>query len=114
MTKVGDTIYCMNQYSSRSDGRNQFSPHVIAGETKFSWLVNRVSWGDADKINKKTMQQAGRNGFGATLWFTADGKQEWLFTNKYARDIGTAVQAADMDTLKKIADIIGYNWKDKS
>jgi len=110
--KIGDTVYCFDpnrrEYNAgRIIFASHFEPYKITGETKQSWLCSK---GAAErKVNKATMREAGKNGFGGWQWYTAEGKEERIWHQDHAWKIREAITAATVPQLKQIAEIIGYN-----
>lgn len=122
MLKVGDTIYKFDEnhrvYRRNADGRatggpiysEYFRPHIIAGETKLSWLSGPRG---EDKINKKTMKEAGRGSHGYQ-WHTKASMEDHLWSAIHRHEIIQRVQQASIDELKQIAALVGYSSRAKN
>lgn len=115
---VGDTIYRFDGnrrvYPKREKGEpsggpiyaEHFEAHVIGSETKQSWLITD-GYGIV-KVNKKTMRQAGSNGWGGWQWFSAEGKEANIWLNVHRHKIRNLLDGASPHQLRQVADILGY------
>lgn len=117
MLKVGDTIHKFDinhrVYARDANGRATsgaiyaefFVPFVIKGETKQSWLTG---YRGETRVNKKTLKESGKNGFGGHQWFTDDGKAAQLWLHDHRQHIIRALENGTVDQLKRVAEIVGY------
>jgi hypothetical protein len=74
----------------------------IVGETSQSWIIGYHSWKPdfkgCSKISKK-------NGYGP---FTKEQVEEEVYKHEHSYNISRSVEGADYNTLKKIAQLVGY------
>lgn len=117
MLKVGDTIYQFDEnhrvYPRDDSGRATggaiyaefFIPHVIKSETKQSWLSG---YRGEDRVNKKTMREAGRSGFHGHQWFTEEGRAAQIWLHEHRQPIVRALEHANVEQLRRVAEIVGY------
>lgn len=85
-----------------------FQPHVITGETRQSWLVQTTTWGGPDKINKQTMLEKDRSF--TYRWFSDAQKEAAIWKEHHAlRLVEYVRQVDDVDKLKQIAALVGYD-----
>lgn len=106
--KVGDTLYQLSAYGRQGDRR--WTPEVIVGETKISWLYAPFGENNPERtrINKKTMETAADYRGIKDRYFTKKAADDYDFCQKWQRPIAGAVGACrDIEQLKKIAAIIG-------
>ena len=118
MLKVGDTIWLhdINRrvYAKDVNGRSvgapifseQFTPYVISGETKKSWLI---TWGtQLIRVNKETMRSTDR--FGGCSWHTEAGKVEQIWFHEHHHKIAQKLQYGKLSVLQlqAVGRIIGY------
>jgi hypothetical protein len=108
MTAVGDTLW-LRSTIRRSEG--EWMSKVIRDETKGLWIVGEGY--TESRINKKTMVTAAdRQGY-RERWFTTEARDAYIFCEKYARAIGTAVSVCDSpNKLRYIAELIGKKLED--
>lgn len=108
--KIGDTVYEFDGnrrvYKPDASGRNRivfakhFIPHVVVGEGGRSVLVKPV----IGRLQKKV----GRASFGKGKWFTEAQYANRLWAHQHRHAVIRIVERADVDTLRKIAEMIGY------
>lgn len=106
--KVGDTLYQLHSW--RRSGEPKWSPVLVVGETKQSWLYAPFgeSHPERTKINKKTMMTARDFRGQCERYFTKAQREARDFCDQWARDIGSAVSSCpDPEKLKQIAAIVG-------
>jgi hypothetical protein len=104
MTKIGDTLWFSEGFS-----RDRWYCSKIVGETSLSWLVGGGK--SPRKINKKTMLEAQGKYF-PIRWHTEEGMRNHIWRGKHAYNIGQYVGTLDAETLKKVAELIGYKFGD--
>ena len=118
--KVGDTITVFDDtvrvYPKRADGTTDYNSHAryeakfvqreIVGETKVSWVLL-----DRTKINKKTMEGTySPEGVEQAIW--THNNRHWLI--EALKTIAyTPVEGDNYETLKAVADLIGYEERKK-
>lgn len=117
--KIGDTIYKFDvnrrQYTKPAPGHcwgeqiyeYHFEPHTISGETTRSWLVDE--YGGQTRINKDTLLSSRHRGF---QWYTEEGKAGHLWLRKHRQELIRRFEQSDYDTMRKIADLLGYTAND--
>lgn len=100
--KVGDTLW--SRSGDYRQNAEKWNKHKVIGETNFSWLLE-PTWKPA-KCNKKTMSTK-RDSYGPEF-YTAQGKEDYDFCKRNARNIASAVSVCDdPEKLRQIAAIIG-------
>lgn len=113
--KIGDKVWVVDLYRrNREFGvRGSFVERYILGETRVSWIVGYKGW-NVDhvsniKVNKKKLTYVGQDGYMNTLYTSEEqiNKHCWVQENRHkiSHSVGCCY---DYDTLKQIADIIGY------
>lgn len=118
--KVGDTLYRFDEncrvYPEDAKGRRTGSPiyskhfngYAITGETPKSWLID--VYGRQVKVSKSELREAGRNGYGATLWYTAEGMADKIWMHDHGYKLAEYVRyKCTVDQLREIAKLIGYS-----
>lgn len=115
---IGDTIYRFDVnrrvYPKGKKGEStggpiyaeHFEAHTIGSETKHSWLVTD-GYGVV-KVNKKTMRQASKNGWGGYQWFSAQAMSDNIWRNEHRHNIRIMLDNASPSQLRKVAEILGY------
>jgi hypothetical protein len=108
--KIGSTVWIFDEnrrvYPKDKSGgsgpiyREHFSPEIIDGETRTSWLIRSKHWRKADwiRINKKNPQ--------CCVSIEEVDEQCWAQEHRYK--IMQLAQTADYKTLRKIAELVGY------
>lgn len=99
--KIGDTLW-----TNRDHGRSAWISGEIVGETRMSWLVKVVAWGEPSKVSKKELLESDRRG--KTRWFTEAGKEDYIWARQHRYEIERRVNFATAAQLRQIADILGY------
>jgi hypothetical protein len=101
--KVGDVLWC---YDYRSNSKPWFDK-TITGETKQSWVIGEV-W-STHKVLKKDLTE-NQGAYGRRQWFTSEGRDNYLWIHNHAPRMAEAVRTiTDIELLKQIAELIGYN-----
>lgn len=97
MTKVGDTLYHAKTWAA-----DKWFSEKIIGETRMSWLLK-----DNRKVNKKTMQES-QGDYSPLHWYTARGRDDFIWISNNAQRIGSAVSGCrERYKLERIAAIVG-------
>ncbi len=119
---VGSTVWIFDynhrvyakDASGRSIGgpiwREHWVPYKITGETRVSWITDRGKF--PKKPNKRglfMMSQGMYSALEVAPYPEYIDNEEWR--NTHARIIAERVRAADVATLRRIAEIIGYEVK---
>lgn len=111
MSAIGDTVWCF--YEHRRDSKP--IAHRIVGETKGTWLVASLSAegavvGHSHAINKRTLRTPARGGFSGSQYFTAASLAAREYCEAHAYPIAERIRRVDdVDTLRKIAALVGYD-----
>jgi hypothetical protein len=101
--KVGDVLWC---HDYRSNSKRWFDK-AITGETRHSWIIGE-GWSPY-KVLKKDLTES-QGAYGRRQWFTSEGRDNYLWIHNHAPCMAEAVRTiTDIDTLKQIAALIGYN-----
>lgn len=97
---IGAVVHCNDRH-----GRNEWSGHIITGETKGLWITGH------HKINKKTMIEANGRGRGEPLkWHTTQQRDDAIWRDAHEHRIREAIRGVGITDLKAIANIVGYDW----
>lgn len=113
--KIGDVLYRFDGnirvYADKKLGggpiySKHFEPLEIIGETRRSWLLAQ-GW----KCDKRTLQSAESMQFGGRGFFTAEGMADDIWQHEHRHKITEAVRRLDVPTLRKVAEMIGYDAK---
>lgn len=106
--KVGDELFMLDRWPRKGDPR--WTPFLITGETKLSWLVGE-GW-EQQKVNKKTMMTKADWRGQHDRFYTRQGRDDYDLCDRLRRPLMTAVeQCDDPEKMKKIAEIIGMELK---
>jgi len=118
VTKIGDKLWRYNRDADNRMGRDgkMMDPwtdsYKITGESKTHWLVSLGHYNA--KVNKKTLQESTRSGWGNIQWYTEAGMTERKWRETHAKKIaGLVTGQATVDQLKQIAKIVGYKETDQ-
>lgn len=113
MTQIGDILYCFDINRRKYDEQRRiiinhhYRSETIIGETKLSWLVGDPFYrGSISKVNKRTLAEAGKNGFGGYQWFTKEGMEDDLWQREHRSDIANKVRGAPVPILRRIAALL--------
>ena len=114
--KVGDRLwrFDINRRVYNGSGMNSriiyaehFTPHTITGETVKSWLI-AGDYGDAIRVSKSELREAGKGGYGGHQWFTDSGREDDIWRHVHRSKITDLVDRADPALLRKVAEVVGY------
>jgi hypothetical protein len=111
---VGQRIWMFDYnhrfYAKSGDGapiyEKHFRPFTVVGIESRSYLIRR---GDPDEepIYRCKPEKVGFDG-AEKLYVTDDGKSDMIWLNDHRHNIVRMVEKADPETLKKVAELIGY------
>jgi hypothetical protein len=103
--KIGDILWC---HDYRSNSRRWFEK-TISGETKQSWILGD-GW-SPHKVLKKDLTE-NQGAYGRLQWYTSESRENYLWINTHAPRMSEIVRdVTDMEILKQIAVLIGYEEK---
>ena len=103
VVKVGDSIWELQPRRSRTPWRDNWTKRAIVGETSRSWVVD----GYFDPL--KLPKAAFRDGKCMSGWALSEEQIDdlgWAFDHQWK--ISDAVRRVDHDTLRAVAQLIGY------
>lgn len=108
--KVGDVVWLFDTQQALHDaygkylGRGVWKLHPIVSETRASFVLNY------SKFDRKTGSERARSGHSSTLFiFGEKDKDDYEWRCRHRRSIVNEVESASTETLRRIADVIG--WK---
>ena len=110
--KVGDKCWVWNINSrvyvdGKVSTRGHFREATIDGETRLSWIVGEM------KFAKDTLGWRDANwGSHCRLYLTERSVDDHCFVTDHAYRIGEKVRQCDAATLRKVAEIVGYDAKE--
>lgn len=113
-TKVGDCLFEFNEnhrvYKTDANGANRvvyrkhFLQHWIIGEEGRSWVVVSSPPGERQWGKEKI----GKSSVGKGKWFTADQMEDKVWAREHRYAVTRLLEHADVPTLRRIADALGY------
>lgn len=88
--------------------RTKFKAHEVVGETRVSWLVKEVgrSWGDPDKVDKKTLSVRGAR-YAVFTSAVQINRFVWLQVNRGELEKKVSRQRDDIAFWIAIAELLG-------
>lgn len=89
--------------TSSPNYRKSWRKHAVVDETSRSWVLN-----DGTKIPKNGKASFDRLGNNVNYVFTQEEVDDRVYRHDNAHKIADAVSGVDAVTLKKIAELIGY------
>jgi hypothetical protein len=112
---IGTKVYVFDQYIGERSPKdieghlNKWREWSIVGENRVSWIVQNGRYESTPfKIDKKTLTPRDDKRIAWTIEEIVAKWNEQQFRLNHAHRIGEAVKAADVETIKKVAALIGY------
>lgn len=108
--KIGSTVWIFDEdhrvypkdkrFGSGPIYREHFRPEIIDGETRTSWLIGSKQWRKSDwiRINKKNPQ----------CCVSIEEVEGRVWAQEHRHRILQLAQTSDYETLRKIAELVGY------
>lgn len=113
LAQVGDMVWVFHSQNNVYDaagnylGRGRWVLAPIVAETRQSFLVSSA------KFDRITGNQRGTGQYTPTMHIYGEvEKQDHIWTSRHRFAISKQVEACDVATLRKIADLIGYVAED--
>jgi hypothetical protein len=115
--KLGDTIYVYSPYNrhekSLEDHLARWREYRICEETRVSWIAKVDGWAHSEiKIDKKTEKPRGgeRIAISRAAIEKAWEDDQWISHHAY-RIADKVKYLRDVDTIRKVAELVGYDPK---
>lgn len=110
--KIGDKIFVYSPYGRHDKTYEEhlarWTEYEIVGETRVSWIAKQGTWGEV-KIDKKTEQCRGETQIAKS---TDEIRKRWedeKWSDARFR-MGNEIRfVKDIDVLRKVADLIGFD-----
>ena len=116
--KIGDILYRFDEnrrvYDKPGLGgkiiyAEHFTPFEVVGETRGTWLVRSLKGSWEIRVNKKTLCTPAKGGRSGDRFYTAEGRSDNIWRRVHVHWLVRRVEQADTATLKRIAEIVGYD-----
>jgi hypothetical protein len=116
MMKLGDTIYVYSPYGrherSLEDHLARWSEYKICEETRVSWIAKVDGWTHSEiKIDKKTEKPRGGERIATSMDEIRKHWDDRQWVDSRYRIAERIQQSTDVELIKKVAALIGYDPK---
>jgi uncharacterized GH25 family protein len=114
--KLGDTIYVYEQYGRHAKTLDEhlakWKEYKIIDENRASWIAQHDQYEHSQiKIDKKTSKSRSNEKIAITRDEIVRQWEDEQWTSQHAWNIADRMRRLDANTLRKVAELIGYEPK---